>query len=85
MAFDGTVPFEDICRRLDESCQATKSKTKKGKNLLKSLVIRPKNDKTFPFRLSKVRRQPGKAGQISSQLSNMCHIRKLTGMDCKLK
>ena len=27
MALDGTVPFEDICRWLDESYQITKSKT----------------------------------------------------------
>ena len=27
MVLDGTVPFDDVCRWLDESCGATKSKT----------------------------------------------------------
>ncbi len=34
MVLDGTVPFEDICRWLDESYQATKSKSKNLKTPL---------------------------------------------------
>ena len=34
MVLDGTVPFEDICRWLDESYQATKSKTGNNKTPL---------------------------------------------------
>ena len=42
MLLDGTVPYEDICRWLDESYQATKSKSK---NLKTPLPKREVSDK----------------------------------------
>lgn len=42
MVLDGTVPFEDICRWLDESYAATKSKSKNLKTPLPKREVREK-------------------------------------------